>query len=496
MNHFHETTLPSVEFVRGAIKALKGLTIKTIYPRLGQVIKEKEVRPLLNTARTYDFYNTNQVVLRTHDKNVSYNYESICNHMLKRLETRYHREEIASVFEDSDIILEMVPYLEIKESILTGYKLWNAFFDLVYQKKGIIWLNLLEPVVSKYTELYHIQPPMIYQTKAVSQLLTIESLKDEKQHLYNEVKTLSSKIIETTDKLLRCSITGLYNEEVLRKHLLENMSQVNKTLESGLLLIHIDNLSAINKKHGPHKGDETLRHLVHLIERIKKPESLVFKQEGPGIFIYKQNVPLGTIKGLANHLRKAITESELFIETITISQSIVTINELSEGYAIKEKTDEWIEIAKTRLEHAKTKGPDTLLDQASDDLIMHDGMILLVDEDETYQNLMGLIFKRIDYKVLVAKDIDEALEMIENHPIDIIISEINLSKLDGFMLKARLNATSDYAKVPFIIASHHKTIDVIRRANLLDVDLVLQKPLIPEEILGHVKRMKEMRRFR
>lgn len=83
--------------------------------------------------------------------------------------------------------------------------------------------------------------------------------------------------------------------------------------------------------------------------------------------------------------------------------------------------------------------------------------------------------------------------MLENHQIDCIISEINLSKLDGFQFKQRINSEKTYKNIPFIIASHHKNLDVIMRANLLDIDLVLQKPIIPEELIGHIKRIRDKR---
>jgi len=101
------------------------------------------------------------------------------------------------------------------------------------------------------------------------------------------------------------------------------------------------------------------------------------------------------------------------------------------------------------------------------------------------------IFKRIHFEVRLAKDVEEALQVIDNHPIDVIISEINLSKIDGFTLKQTLNETKDYKKIPFIMVSHNKTVENIKRGNTLDVDLILEKPIVPEEIVGIIKRVKD-----
>jgi DNA-binding response OmpR family regulator len=118
-------------------------------------------------------------------------------------------------------------------------------------------------------------------------------------------------------------------------------------------------------------------------------------------------------------------------------------------------------------------------------------VILLVDEDPISQNMLYRIFNRINYDVKIAKDVNEALLFINQYFIDVIISEINLSKIDGFQLKRQLNESRAHAKIPFVMVSHNKTLDNIKRGNILDVDLILEKPIIPEELIGHVKRFKE-----
>lgn len=492
INHFHEMVLPSVEFVRQAIKKLKKFDIKNIYPRLGYSIHKSHMSVMFTKVAAYDFYNSNQVIEHKNKKNVSYNYETICNHMLKRLESRYHRIDILDAFKGTDIHLELYPYLEIESTSLTGYKLWNGFFDILYKAKGVTWLTLLEPIVKKYNRKYNIKLPVIYKTRLLGQQTEIEDLNIEKNKLEQEVLELSSKISETTDKLLRCPITGLYNQRFMVGHLLNNLDQPLATHEvRGLILIHIDNLLEINKKFGAHKGDETLRNLAHLINNIKNEETMAFKQNGPGIFVYKHQIEEKALIDFALKLSNYIKLSDLFIEPITLSISIAITSELNSRYALDERVNQFIELSLMRLERAKLKGKGQILDKKTDENMYVEGVILLVDEDETYQNLIIKIFDRIHYKVIIAKDVYDAYEQLETHNVDIIISEINLSKLDGFQLKRKVNESQTFRNIPFIIVSHHKNLEVITRANLLDVDLIMQKPIIPEELIGHIKRIRE-----
>lgn len=493
INQFHESILPSVEFVRQNIKKLRKYDIDIIYPRLGEPLLKEQAK-ITDAVIKYDFYNTNQVVSKINDKNVSYNYESICNHMLKVLEKYYHREDILSIFDDSEIKLDMLPHLEIDQTTLTGYKLWNTFFELIYQHKGVEWLIVLEPVVKKYNKLYNIHMPTIFKTKMLEQRKRIESLSTLKESLEEKVSKLEGKISETSEKLLRCPITGLYNQRFMIQHLINNIDHpLERNFERALITIYIDNLVSINRQYGSEKGDETLRNLAYLINRVKSEDTLAFKQNGPGVFVYKHHVLKDQLKSFVIKLRQAIHDSDLFVEPITVSMSIVKVGELNEKYETIEQVNQWIELSLMRLEKAKQRGNDQIIDDTNDDQQKTDGMILLVDEDETYQNLMVKIFDRIQYKVLVAKDIYEALDLLEKHQIDVIISEINLSKLDGFQLKQKINDTIQFKDIPFVITSHHKNLDVIMRCNLLDVNLVLRKPIIPEELIGYVKRVRNQR---
>lgn len=494
VHDFHESVMPSIEFVKHGIKQIQRLALDKVYPRLGHAIHKLDIQPLLEAIKKYDFYNTQQVILKKNNKNVSYNYIAICNHMLKRLETMYHRQDILNAFKNSPITLEKNPSIEIIQTQLTGYKLWNGFFDIIYKTKGIEWLIILSPLVKKYNRLYNIKMPTIYKTKLIEQQTHIEQLGDTKSDLEEKIERLTKQITETQDKLLRDSTTHLYNQTFLEQHLINNINHpVGLDKTRALLLVQIDNLASINKKYGTSIGDETLRNLVYILKRHKQEDTLVFKQNGPGIYIYKHLVDIERLKAFSLTVRNSVKSSTAFIEPITVSLSIVTIDEVDDIKPTKEKATAFIRLTSMRLERSKNKGKEQIIDKHSDDKTYNEGVILLVDEDETNQSLIEKIFARIQYDVIIAKDIYEAYDIVETHNIDVIISEINLSKLDGFQFKRRLNESKAYRTIPFVIMSHHKNNDVIDRANQLDIDLILQKPITPIELTGHVKRFKEKR---
>jgi PleD family two-component response regulator len=231
--------------------------------------------------------------------------------------------------------------------------------------------------------------------------------------------------------------------------------------------------------------------MAYLIEQVLGDQSYLYKQNGPGIYIYQKATNYEKLEKIAVLLRNTINDSNLFIEKVTASVSISTLSELKENKIGEQKVKDVIELAESRLLSAKHKGTSEIFNPKKPQKVSSEGVILLVDEDEVNLNMLLRIFKRVNYEVILAYGVDDAMNLISQNPIDIIISEINLSKIDGFALKQMLNDTSDYQKIPFIMVSHNKTLDNIKRGNSLDVDLILNKPVIPEELIGHVKRFKE-----
>lgn len=157
----------------------------------------------------------------------------------------------------------------------------------------------------------------------------------------------------------------------------------------------------------------------------------------------------------------------------------------------EQQATEIMNLLDKRMRQAYKSGNAMIIDSEAKLDIENEGVVLLIDEDEISRNMLQRIFKRINLEVIFAKDVEDALQIIINTPIDFIISEINLSKMDGFALKRQLNETKEYRQIPFIMVSHSKTVENIRRGNLLDVDVILEKPIIPEELLGFIKRIRE-----
>ena len=76
--------------------------------------------------------------------------------------------------------------------------------------------------------------------------------------------------------------------------------------------------------------------------------------------------------------------------------------------------------------------------------------ILIVDDKEENLYLLETLLKGNDYQVVTAKDGADALNKLKEEPIDMIISDILMPKMDGFRLCRECKKDDKLKKIPFI----------------------------------------------
>jgi len=488
---FHKAMIPSSEYMKSPIRSLSNLNIDQIFPLYGYTITNQIVAEILNYVKMLDFYNTDFIYKQNDVEVKEVNYIEIINHMIQHLQSRFSRIELLNIFVGSPFSLDNET-LQLKKSSLHDRNLWNGFFEHIFIRKGLKWLSILEPKVLKYTNEYGVDIPSIYRSNILSISKQAEELDKKRDELVTEVGLLTDQMKQINDRLLRCPITSLYIQDVLKELLINSFKQeLPKGKVNGLILVQLNQLNDFNRRYGKETGDESIRNLTYIIEQVKSEKAIVFKQTGPGILVYIDQADENEIHNEALKIRNEIHSSELFIEKVTSSISIVLSEETELSNPSDIKVKEMFKLLEKRMIVAKKASDGEIIDKSSENIPMTDGVVLLVDEDEISLNMLLRIFKRINFTVLIAQSSIEAIEILRKSPIDVIISEINLSKIDGFALKHMLNETQEFKTIPFVMVSHNKTLANIKRGNALDVDVIIEKPIIPDELIGFIKRFRD-----
>jgi len=119
------------------------------------------------------------------------------------------------------------------------------------------------------------------------------------------------------------------------------------------------------------------------------------------------------------------------------------------------------------------------------------GTILLVDDEKEIIKLMEIYFINEGYTLLKASDGLEALDLLERHPVDLIIMDVMMPRMDGIEACMRIRETRE---LPIILLSA-KSQDIDKIAGLsIGADDYVTKPFNPLELMARVK--SQLRRYK
>lgn len=79
--------------------------------------------------------------------------------------------------------------------------------------------------------------------------------------------------------------------------------------------------------------------------------------------------------------------------------------------------------------------------------------ILIVDDSSPRRRLLTALFERDGHEAVTANDGEAALALLPNTPVDAVVSDVRMPKMDGFQLCRALRRDPRWAKLPFIFYS-------------------------------------------
>jgi uncharacterized protein (TIGR02266 family) len=113
--------------------------------------------------------------------------------------------------------------------------------------------------------------------------------------------------------------------------------------------------------------------------------------------------------------------------------------------------------------------------------------VLIVDDDPTYQQLSAAAFS--GERVRFASDGFEALALCGKEVPDVIVSDVNMPKMDGWQLLRLLRTKPQFASVPLMFTTTLSGEEDRLRGYRLGVDDYLAKPFRVGELRARVQRL-------
>ena len=117
--------------------------------------------------------------------------------------------------------------------------------------------------------------------------------------------------------------------------------------------------------------------------------------------------------------------------------------------------------------------------------------VLVVDDDDSIQKLVRLALSHLPMAIdiLTASDGVEALTVIEQHPPDLVISDVMMPRMDGLTLCQRLREDMRTAFVPIMILTANTDEADRTKGYLVGTDDYVTKPFAVSDLNARVMRL-------
>jgi len=121
--------------------------------------------------------------------------------------------------------------------------------------------------------------------------------------------------------------------------------------------------------------------------------------------------------------------------------------------------------------------------------------IITVDDSSTMRRIIKNTLKRIGYgdEVLEAENGKEALEVLENREVDLIITDWNMPVMDGLTFVKKIRSNKKYDDVPIIMVTTEAAKEDIITALKAGVNNYIVKPFTPQVLKEKIETVMGLR---
>lgn len=117
------------------------------------------------------------------------------------------------------------------------------------------------------------------------------------------------------------------------------------------------------------------------------------------------------------------------------------------------------------------------------------GVILAVDDSASMRQMVRYTLEGAGYKVVQAADGVEALDLARDSAVDLVLTDVNMPRMDGISLVRELRALANYKFVPMLVLTTESGQDTKLRGKQAGATGWLVKPFNPEQLLATIARV-------
>jgi two-component system chemotaxis response regulator CheY len=115
--------------------------------------------------------------------------------------------------------------------------------------------------------------------------------------------------------------------------------------------------------------------------------------------------------------------------------------------------------------------------------------ILAVDDSASMRQMVGVTLRAAGYEVIEACDGDEALEYARKHRVDLVLTDVNMPRMDGITLVAQLRTLASYHLTPVLLLTTESCPERKLLGKQAGATGWMIKPFNPDRLLATLERV-------
>lgn len=115
--------------------------------------------------------------------------------------------------------------------------------------------------------------------------------------------------------------------------------------------------------------------------------------------------------------------------------------------------------------------------------------ILTVDDSSTMRQMITFTLKGAGFDILEAGDGVEALEVAKGKKLSLVITDVNMPRMDGITLIQRLRALPEFKFTPILVLTTESDASMKQKGKEAGATGWIVKPFSPEKLLDVVNKV-------
>ncbi|WP_395448873.1 response regulator [Aminobacter sp. UC22_36] len=115
--------------------------------------------------------------------------------------------------------------------------------------------------------------------------------------------------------------------------------------------------------------------------------------------------------------------------------------------------------------------------------------ILTVDDSRTMREMLKLALSQAGYRVIQAEDGVHGLEVLKGESPQVIVTDINMPRLDGFGFIEQVRSDETYRGIPILVLTTESDAEKKDRARRAGATGWIVKPFDPAKLIDAIRRV-------